>query len=164
MLDSPKEDASVDAHSSSMHPTIICFLQSAARGAAALRSNSDSSSNIQANTSNTRGNGSNSTLESSSALAAEVAPTLCISSSSSGDLVDSLQLLHRLVGGEQANSSVLHQLLQLLLLLPAAESSAMLSAAANRYMQHLDRLLLAARLQQRHKKTNPRTLNPIAEP
>ncbi|CDI87348.1 hypothetical protein, conserved [Eimeria praecox] len=169
LMDGPTGEAAIDPNSPSIHPAVLCFLQSAARGAAGLRSNSDSNGKVDAISSSSGNNNStkNSPPQSCSAFAAGIAPTRssCGSSSSSEGAihVDSLLLLPQLLHNGQGDSSVLQQLLQLLLLLPDAEGSMRLSAVTNRFMQHLERMLLADRLQQRLKGAKPRTLNAKSE-
>ena len=165
LLDGSKGEANLEAGYRSIHPATLSFLQPAARGAADLHKSSDSSGSINAGCGKIGPLNSNIALNACSGIAAATLPTPCSSINSRSTFgcpvdVDLLLLLPQVLHEGRRNSTVFQQLLQLLVLVPAAETSAELSAAANRYMQHLERLVLTARLQQRHKGAKPRTPSP----
>ncbi|CDJ28606.1 LOW QUALITY PROTEIN: uncharacterized protein EMH_0001810 [Eimeria mitis] len=164
LLDGSEGEVTFDPQSPSVHPTVLSFLQSAARGAAALRSSSENSSSIDADSSSS-GNPSNSNSSASNASSA-LAVAAAVGIPATATAAPQTLRLHLLYRWPLSPAvTVVVTLLGLLLIryYCCLSCSARLSAAANRYLQHLEKLLLAARVQQRHKGVNPRTLSPNAE-
>ncbi|OEH75005.1 hypothetical protein cyc_07181 [Cyclospora cayetanensis] len=132
------EGESLDLRSTWGHTALLFFLQSALRGAMPLLGNS-SSREMQG-------------AEGTGHLPTSLRKCSRSLTSAKGPTVGSLLLLATLLERPREDVPLVHHLLQLIVLLPAAEGWSGLSTAVNRFVLHLRSFLLAVRLQKRNQR------------